>query len=393
MTGSITSTPGLQRLHDAMARRVAQHQLPGMVWLVAHGNDEAFVRRHRQLRIRQQSADAPRHYLPHRFAHQAHSGDGDDDARRGRRLSLDEPVEKYLPELANRRVLKRIDGPVDDTKPANRPIIVEDLLTFKIGYGLVFDGYEEAKYPVVERANGLQLVLSRPTPAHRTHRTSGSSASARCRSCSTWRAVDVQHRYAGAWRAGCSRRRPAAGVRAPRADIRSARHARNRLCHDDGKSRPAFPGITGTTSSSRARCPRSGRCRRHFRPARAACCQPSTRAYHTFGRLLLNKGRHANGQLLSETSVERMTTNHLTPEQIAGAGFLLNGEGWGYGMAVTVKPDEVSPVPGRYGWSGGYGTAWFNDPHRNLTAIAMTQVVEFLFAGGLTEFEKFAMDA
>src|SRR5947208_4054563 len=47
------------------------------------------------------------------------------------RLRLDEPVDRLLPELAGRRLLKRLDGPVDDTVPANRPITVRDLLTFR----------------------------------------------------------------------------------------------------------------------------------------------------------------------------------------------------------------------------------------------------------------------
>ena len=38
------------------------------------------------------------------------------------KLRLDEPVERLLPELANRRVLKRIDGPLEDTVPAFRSI-------------------------------------------------------------------------------------------------------------------------------------------------------------------------------------------------------------------------------------------------------------------------------
>jgi CubicO group peptidase (beta-lactamase class C family) len=38
------------------------------------------------------------------------------------RLRLDEPVDALLPELAHRRVLKRLDGPLDDTVPAKRPI-------------------------------------------------------------------------------------------------------------------------------------------------------------------------------------------------------------------------------------------------------------------------------
>jgi hypothetical protein len=45
-------------------------------------------------------------------------------------------------------------------------------------------------------------------------------------------------------------------------------------------------------------------------------------------------------------------------------------------------------VPGRHGWSGGYGTVWFNNPHRRIIATAMTQVSAFLWNGGLTDFEK-----
>src|SRR2546426_9275034 len=53
------------------------------------------------------------------------------------RLRLDQPVDRLLPELANRKVLKRLDGPLDDTTPAHRPITVRDLLTFRMGFGIV----------------------------------------------------------------------------------------------------------------------------------------------------------------------------------------------------------------------------------------------------------------
>jgi CubicO group peptidase (beta-lactamase class C family) len=111
-----------------------------------------------------------------------------------------------------------------------------------------------------------------------------------------------------------------------------------------------------------------------------------------FARLLLNGGVHGGRRLLSERSVEMMTTNYLTPDQIAGGGFLLSGSGWGYGLAVTVAPDEVSSTPGHYGWSGGYGTTWFNDPHRRLVAIGLTQTDGFLW-NGLSEFQALASRA
>src|SRR3989449_5609094 len=64
------------------------------------------------------------------------------------KLRPDEPVERLLPELAERKVLKRLDGPLDDTVPANRPITVRDLLTFRMGIGLVLAPPD--KYPILK---------------------------------------------------------------------------------------------------------------------------------------------------------------------------------------------------------------------------------------------------
>jgi CubicO group peptidase (beta-lactamase class C family) len=105
-----------------------------------------------------------------------------------------------------------------------------------------------------------------------------------------------------------------------------------------------------------------------------------------FARLMLNDGELDGRRLLSANSVKQMTTDHLTPQQRATAGVLLGGSGWGYGVAVVTEADAAWPVPGRYGWSGGYGTDWFNDPHRRVVALTMTQVSDFLWNGGLTEF-------
>jgi CubicO group peptidase (beta-lactamase class C family) len=106
--------------------------------------------------------------------------------------------------------------------------------------------------------------------------------------------------------------------------------------------------------------------------------------YLSFARLLLNQGMHGGRRLLSKESVELMTTNHLTARQIAQGGPVLHGRGWGYGMAVAT--DAESAAPGRYGWEGGTGTGWFNDPHQDLVAIVMTQTSDFLFNGGMNDF-------
>ena len=71
------------------------------------------------------------------------------------KLRLDEPVDRLLPELADRRVLKRLDGPLDDTVPANRPITVRDLLTFRMGFGLMMAPPDD--YPILKAMNEQQL--------------------------------------------------------------------------------------------------------------------------------------------------------------------------------------------------------------------------------------------
>jgi len=79
------------------------------------------------------------------------------------RLRLDEPVDRLLPELAGRRVLKRIDGPLDDTVPAQRPITLRDLLTFRLGFGLIMAPPDSTPIQLAESAQQL-ATLGMPTP-------------------------------------------------------------------------------------------------------------------------------------------------------------------------------------------------------------------------------------
>jgi CubicO group peptidase (beta-lactamase class C family) len=53
-------------------------------------------------------------------------------------LRLDDPVDEFLPELASREVLTRTDAPLGETVPAARAITLRDLLTFRLGLGLMF---------------------------------------------------------------------------------------------------------------------------------------------------------------------------------------------------------------------------------------------------------------
>lgn len=76
------------------------------------------------------------------------------------KLALDATAERWLPELANRKVLRRIDAAPDDVEPARRAITVRDLLTFTLGFGMLLDGAP----PIMRKTKELQLVNGPPVP-------------------------------------------------------------------------------------------------------------------------------------------------------------------------------------------------------------------------------------
>ncbi|MGH1564423.1 serine hydrolase domain-containing protein [Mumia sp. DW29H23] len=77
-------------------------------------------------------------------------------------LDLDAPVERWLPELADRRVMRDPSGPLDDTVPARRAITVGDVLELRLGIGLDFSGPFPG--PVLSELGRLGLQAGPPAP-------------------------------------------------------------------------------------------------------------------------------------------------------------------------------------------------------------------------------------
>ena len=74
--------------------------------------------------------------------------------------------------------------------------------------------------------------------------------------------------------------------------------------------------------------------------------------------------------------VETMTTDQLTAAQKAASGSDFgdfDSHGWGFGVSIVTRRDDVAAVPGRYGWDGGLGTSWYSDPREDMVGILMTQ--------------------
>ena len=167
MTRGWFSETGLARLHDVMAGHVERGDMPGSIALVArHGRahvdvigtrtfgDAGPLRRDDVFRITSMTKPITA------AAVMTLVDDGT--------LHLDAPVDDLLPELANRRVLRSIDADLDDTVPAKRPITLEDLLTFRLGLGMVF---AQTPYPIVEAEKELQLATLGPPYPPSPHST------------------------------------------------------------------------------------------------------------------------------------------------------------------------------------------------------------------------------
>jgi len=98
--------------------------------------------------------------------------------------------------------------------------------------------------------------------------------------------------------------------------------------------------------------------------------------YLKFARVLVSKGQYGGGRLMSPDSVHAMLSNQLKWETKVRSpfypGFWENGS-WGLGLAVNVRNRGRELGRGGFGWDGGLGTSWYSDPSSNITGVLMTQ--------------------
>jgi CubicO group peptidase (beta-lactamase class C family) len=280
-------------------------------------------------------------------------------------LDLDEPLDRLVPELANRRVLRRLEGPVTDTDPARRPLTTRDLLTLRMGFGFVMGS--APSYPILTAAAEHQVHLGPPDPAipHTPDEWIRRFA-----------ALPLMHQPGREWMYDLAF--SVLGVVLARAAGRPLETVlRDRILGplgmaDTGFSVPAaqlgrlaacytadgdlFDDVSGSRWS-----------RPPAFPDAAGGLVSTVDDVLAFARMLLNHGSHGGHRVLSADSVTAMTTDWLTPAQrkaSASVPVFLGESGWGLGLAVE---------PARYGWSGGLGTTWYTYPESETIAILMTQ--------------------
>ncbi|MDP9461563.1 MAG: beta-lactamase family protein [Actinomycetota bacterium] len=283
-------------------------------------------------------------------------------------LALHDPVDRFVPELAGRRVLRRLDSPLEDTVPAERPVTVEDLLTMRLGFGFVF----EADCPALGAAAAAGLGIGPPDPSvplppdEWIARLAGLPLLEQ--PGTVWR-YDLAYAVLGV-------------VLARAGGLPLDALLRTRLLDPLGMTDTAFvapPGrlppcyavgdgglveFDGAADSRWSTEP-------SFPDARGGLVSTAGDLLRFAGALL------DGGGVLTADAVAAMTTDQLTSEQRRGpsAQTFLGGSGWGYGVQVITPEHDASVRLPRYGWGGGLGTLWHSWPQQGTAAVLLTQVL------------------
>ncbi|WP_248962064.1 serine hydrolase domain-containing protein [Sphaerisporangium perillae] len=375
MSASGLSTVRLGRMREVLTGHVARGDLPGLVALVARrgevhveaigtseaGGDGGPMRRDAIFRIA--SVTKPVTAAAAMILVEEC------------RLRLDDPVDELLPELADRKVLRRPDGPLDDTVPAHRPITLRDLLTYRMGLGAVMA--PPGAYPIqramneaglspgpeaapiepdewMKRLGDLPLVHQ---PGEKWMYHTGSDVLGVLMARAIGRPLEefLKERLFGP----LGMKDTGFHVPTDKLDRLTASYrpdpGTGALILDDDPHQtrwdrpPAFPSAAGGLVST-------------------------ADDLLAFCTMMLNKGRYGGERILSRPSVELMTTDQLTEEQKAeNAVFFGGGSGWGLGVNVVTRRSDLAAGPGGFGWNGGTGTSVYTDPAEELIGILLTQ--------------------
>ncbi|HEY0993962.1 MAG TPA: serine hydrolase domain-containing protein [Kofleriaceae bacterium] len=366
----------IARMHEVMRRHVDNGQLPGVVTLVSrHGEvhvdaigtlafgSQSPMRRDALFRLASMTKPVTA-VAAMILVEQC-------------KLRLDDPVDEWLPELRDRKVLRTIDGPLDDTVPAKRPITLRDLLTFRSGYGEVM--FVAGFCPLLKAMMEAQLPLATwpfPGTADEFMKHLGS--------------LPLAHQPGERWLYHMAAE--ILGVLIARVSGMSlGQFLRERIFEplamtDTGFSVPEEKldrltvcyytdpanGQAAVLDPARG----GGAARPPVFESGGGGLVSTADDMLAFGRMMLNKGVYGHERILSRSSVELMTTDHITAEQKAASPFFpsfWDARGWGLGLSIIARRLDVAGGPGRFGWDGAFGTSWYVDPSEDLVGILMIQ--------------------
>ena len=93
------------------------------------------------------------------------------------------------------------------------------------------------------------------------------------------------------------------------------------------------------------------------------------------GQACVHSSPQSNGRgtrLVSRAAVEAMTTDQISTDRGSSVPPPDGSQGWGFGVGVQVKRTGLRRTVGSYGWDGGLGSSWVNDPNERLIGVVLT---------------------
>ena len=286
------------------------------------------------------------------------------------KLSLTEPVTKWLPELANMRVLLDPRGPLDRTEPARRPITVDDLMTHRSGLAYTFSV-----------SGPLSKAYGRMSFRQDQNRWLAELAT-----------LPLVHQPGD--RLTYSHATDVLGIALSRIEGKSlADVLSERIFGPLGMADTGFSvGTAGRRRAATMYKLDETMTLQHDAMGPAPITDPpfctggaglwsTVDDYLRFARMLLADGMLDGARVLCEQSVQQMRTDRLTDEQrrqpFLGAPFWI-GRGFGLNLSLVTDPSKSRQLfgPGGLGtfsWPGAYGTWWQADPSADLILIYLIQ--------------------
>lgn len=308
------------------------------------------------------------------------------------RFQLDDPVERFIPQLANRRVLRPGATSLDQTEPAVRPITIRHLMSHSSGlsYGLldpgtlIFKAYNERKVnnPATTLAAMIDVLADMPLAYHPGTSWEYSVAIdvlARLVEVISGQRFDafIQSRILG----------PLGMV-----DTGFVVSDRNRLVAYYAGADPVDPMKPGLTRADAL--PYPGAYLRPFsRQAGGAGLVSTLPDMVALIRSLLPGGP----TLLKPDTIELMMTNQL-PEGVSirfPAYGEIRGRGHGLAGALILEPSafDHQDARGELFWGGRAGTQWWISPGKNTAGLIMAQREGAFAHPFAVEFKRLAYEA
>jgi CubicO group peptidase (beta-lactamase class C family) len=284
------------------------------------------------------------------------------------KLSLDDPVSRFIPQFANMQVLEGENASTARLRPAVRPITVRHLLTHTAG----FAAGEKLKGPAVDRMLAADLdespsieatalaVSALPLANDPGTRFSYDGVSTRVLS----RVIEVAARMPFDEFLRTRLLGPLRMVDTGFTVPHDQRHRIVEMTSTDAEGRVITAGVELNPAGKM-----SGRY-----PSAAGGLYSTAGDYARFCQMLLNGGELDGVRILSRQTVESMMSNHLTHLSPPVNEFS-DAEGFGLGGYVVLDPARRGLLGsvGQFGWSGAAAT-WFTiDPQQQLIAILMMQ--------------------